>query len=121
MAKILKTIWLKNKNFLYVLILLFTFNNCKGNTKKLYQTLNILTGVKVENPLPEGKQDHELAEEFAEFFLSKIEKIRNNLQDVPLYCPTSERETNQVDEWQELSEGDVKKIITSLATVMFEL
>ena len=88
-------------------------NNCKGNTKKLYQTFNNLTGVKVENPLPEGKQDHELAEEF---FLSKIEKIRNNLQDVRLYCPTSERETNQVDEWQELSEGDVKKIITSLAT-----
>ena len=37
---------------------------------------------KTGNPMPEGKMDAHLADEFATFFLDKIEKIRIQFQDI---------------------------------------
>ena len=59
--------------------------NCKGDTKQLYQTFNYLTGVKKENPLPEGKSSDKLAEDFADFILNKTETTRNDFKDIPSY------------------------------------
>lgn len=95
--------------------------NCKGDTKRLYQTFNKLTGVKKENPLPEGKSNDELAEEFADFFLSKIEIIRNDLKDIPSYQPYSDRIIPIIDGWQDLSQDEVKKLITTMATKSCEM
>ena len=53
----------------------------KGNSKHLYKLIVELTGSKVENPLPEGLSDEDLAECFANFFITKIENIRNNLNN----------------------------------------
>ena len=38
-----------------------------------------LTGTATENPLPPGKMDDQLAEDFAEFFMNKIQTIRDSL------------------------------------------
>ena len=46
----------------------------KNNMKQLFQFVNNLTISKTPNPMPEGKTDAQLAEEFASFFLDKIEK-----------------------------------------------
>ena len=46
------------------------------DSKKLFKLINELTGNKDHNPLPTAKLDKDLAEEFAQFFLNKIEKIR---------------------------------------------
>ena len=51
----------------------------KGNSKHLHKLIAELTGLKVENPLPEGLSDEDLAEHFANFFIGKIENIRHKL------------------------------------------
>ena len=43
------------------------------DTKKLFKLINKLAGNKDQIPLPEAKSDKDLAEEFAQFFFSKIE------------------------------------------------
>ena len=45
------------------------------------------TGTATENPLPPGKTDNQLAEDFAKIFMNKTQTIRDNLADHPLYKP----------------------------------
>ena len=47
-------------------------NDMKGNTKALYKLTNNLTGNEISNPMPPGKTDEQLANEFAKNFLQKI-------------------------------------------------
>ena len=46
------------------------------NIKNFYTLLSNLTGTFKENPLPEGPSNEELAEQFVEFFTTKIKRIR---------------------------------------------
>ena len=46
------------------------------DTKKLLKLVNELTGNKDQNPHPQANSNKDLAEEFAQFFLNKIGKIR---------------------------------------------
>ena len=46
-----------------------------SDTKKLYRIVNSLLGWKTDNPLQDHSDPATLAEEFAEFFYQKIEKI----------------------------------------------
>ena len=48
---------------------------CGKNLKQLYSLVNNLLGTKVENPMLENHTDLELANEFSEFFSSKIKKM----------------------------------------------
>ena len=43
------------------------------DSKKLFRIVNSLLGRKEDNPMPLGKTDSKLAEEFVTFFLEKIE------------------------------------------------
>ena len=56
-----------------------------SETKKLFKLVNELTGNKDQNPLPEAKSKKDLAEEFAQFFLNKIGKIREQFETLPTY------------------------------------
>ena len=58
---------------------------CGSDSKKLFQLVNHLTSHKPENPLLTRNTDKELANEFADFFISKILKIRHELDKHPLY------------------------------------
>ena len=49
-------------------------NESKNDTKQLFHLVNNITMSKTPNPMPEGKMDAQLAEEFASFFLDKIKK-----------------------------------------------
>ena len=49
-------------------------NERRNNTKQLFHLINNITMSKTAKPMPEGKMDAQLAEEFASFFLQKIEK-----------------------------------------------
>ena len=54
-------------------------NKNRKNSKGLSQIINKLTGNKAENPMPPGKTDKELAEDFTTFFLEKKStKYENN-------------------------------------------
>ena len=60
--------------------------DCKNNAIELFLLVNKLTGNTAQNPLPPNKTNEELAEDFARYFLSKIEKIRESFIDTPSYA-----------------------------------
>ena len=53
----------------------------------LYNLINGITGRTTPNPMPAARTDKELADKFAELFLAKIRKIREDLADWPAYSP----------------------------------
>ena len=57
------------------------------DTKKLYKIVGEITNKNNDNPLPDNIPDETLVEDFADFFLNKIKKIRDSLDDYPLYEP----------------------------------
>ena len=59
----------KKHHSLHTLIL-----ESKHDTKKLYKLINNMISGKTQNPMPPNKTDKELANEFANHFLDKIEK-----------------------------------------------
>ena len=56
----------------------------RGDTKRLYKIVNKPIGKRDDNPLPKSCDDRELAEEFADFFLDKIDKIRSKFKELPM-------------------------------------
>lgn len=93
---------------------------CGKDTKKLYSLVNKLTGTKKSNPMPEGKSDAQLAEDFADFFIEKIMNIRQSLADKTLYNPT-DRVDGELSQFQPLTENDVRKLINEMASKSCEL
>ena len=63
------------------------FNLAKGNSADLHKTLNKLTGKSEGNPLPDHTSSEVLANDFADFFLGKITKIRKELDKCDKYSP----------------------------------
>ena len=61
---------LRTSRMLYTWTEIAKFN---GNSKYLYKLIVELTVSKVENPLPDGMSDEDLAKHFANFFITKIE------------------------------------------------
>ena len=51
-------------------------SDCHGDSKSLHKLVNNLTIKTVENPLPAGKSDADLADNFASYFENKILTIR---------------------------------------------
>ena len=49
--------------------------DCRGDIKGLYKMVNTLMGTTLENPLPNHTSNKDLAEEFADFFMDKIQKL----------------------------------------------
>ena len=60
---------------------------CSSDSRKIFQLVNHLTGHKPENPLPARNINEELADEFADFFHKQDCKIRQELDEHPLYQP----------------------------------
>ena len=86
---------------------------CKGSVKSLYNLVNNITGGTKENPLPECKDDKCLADPFADYFIEKIQKIQDALEDHPLYAPTNQEETT-IEEFILFNEDDIAKIISNM-------
>ncbi len=59
----------------------------QGDPWELYNLTKSLTGTIPENPLPEALSDFLLAEDFSNFFHTKIANIHGALQDYPAYIP----------------------------------
>ena len=89
-------------------------------TPRNYKLVVYLTGTATENPLPPGKTDNQLVEDFAKFFMNKIQIIRDNLADHPLYKPEP---TNipKLDTFKKLSTEDVRKLINKMMNKSCEL
>ena len=53
---------------------------CNGDKQQLYKPVSELASYIKENPPPIGKSNNDLAEEFADFFLLKIQQIHDSLE-----------------------------------------
>ena len=53
-----------------------------NNPRQLYKIISSLIGQDNTNPLPDAQSDQELAEQFAEFFLQKIETIQEKFNNI---------------------------------------
>ena len=60
-------------------------NECNKDTKKLYSLINNLINSKTDNPMPDAESDEALANMFADYFVEKISKIRDELHSYPEY------------------------------------
>ena len=87
------------------------FKGCGSDSWKLYALVNNLLGTKVSNPLPESNSDEKLAEEFAEFFLSKVLKIRDSIKHYPKYVVTDKNQP-KLDIFRDLYEEVLSIIMT---------
>lgn len=91
-------------------------NDCFGNTKRLYKLVSNLTGTEMENPLPESESDEELAEKFADFFIGKIQKIRDNLDELEEFKPVERNNVPQMNEFRTYTSDQITKMINSMAS-----
>ena len=92
---------------------------CGSDSKKLFQLVKHLTGHKPELPLPTRRSDKELADEFTNFFFSKIVKIREELDHHPLYQPSKSVKPKFNNFRNE--EDQVKKLVMSTKSKSHEL
>ena len=88
---------------------------CGHDTKKFYNLVNNITGRVKSNPMPPGKTNGDLADEFADFFLNKIIKIRNDLSECNAYLPIPIK-VEPLSQFQPMSVAEVIKIIWSMPT-----
>ena len=93
---------------------------CGKDTRALFKLINNITGVRKENPPPKCVTDKDLANEFADFFLDKILKIRKELDSKHLYIPY-----DQVDvvfnEFTTVSKEYIRKTILAMPSNSCEL
>ena len=58
---------------------------CDKDTKKLYNLVNNLTGSIKFNPMADDTSEESSAEKFADYFMGKKERIRDELKDAPTF------------------------------------
>ena len=75
-------------------------NDLIGNTTGLYKLTANLTGVTSQNPMPQGKTDMQLAEEFAEFFIDRVDKIHQQFQNTDAHVS----EANNIPQLRRLAQ-----------------
>ena len=77
----------------------------------------LVMGRTKSNPMPD-KPKEILVEDFADFFINKIEKIRVELDKYPEYDPTVRILDSElhVSQFSEVSENDVRKLIMTSKT-----
>ena len=59
----------------------------KKDAKKLFKIVNSILGRNDDNRMPPSRSDKQLAEEFASYFLEKIDKIREKFKGIEPYEP----------------------------------
>ena len=64
-------------------------------------------GTSLDNPLPNHTSNKDLAEEFADFCMDKMQKIRDNLTGNPTYEPTK-KITSRLAEFRPFDQTEVK-------------
>ena len=92
----------------------------KTDTKKLYNLFRYLTQTSTSNPLPPSPSDEEMANEFADYFMNKIQSIRDSLDTSSKYLASPGNILN-FSAFEPLSASEVTKIIFGMKTKTFEM
>ena len=81
-------------------------------------------GTPQENPLPDNNNPEDLANEFADYFINKISKIRDSLADKPIYklsgITPKGRTPKPMSEFRLFTQDEVRSIIFSVMTKLCE-
>ena len=88
----------------------------RGDTKSLYRIVYQLTGNEKENPLPERDNDENLANQFTDYFMNKIQTICDSLKDCEKFHPVLNNDTDILEQFEPMSEEEVRKITNSMQT-----
>ena len=83
----------------------------KGDTKELYRNITGLTGSTSKNKLPECDNDDDVANSFADFFIEKMNKIREKLDDYPVSKPPVKEVNTGLSFFRPMSEIEIRTII----------
>ena len=91
-------------------------NNIKGIQNNLYKLVAKLTGCTSVNLLTEMDSDESFSEDFAQYFLNKIVKIRDDLDKYGKFVVESHDLVEELQAFHPLSETEVCKVIKKLQT-----
>ena len=92
---------------------------CSSDSKNLFQLVNHLTGHTPEIPLPTRNLDKKLTDEFASYFLNTIVRIREELDDLPLYQPSND--TPEFNNFKEVSKDQIQRLVMRTKSKSCEL
>ena len=92
----------------------------QNDSKKLFNIVNKLLGRKTSNPLPNAKSDEQLAEEFATYFLNKIDRIRDRFTNIQQYQP-SRLDTPQLSKFALVTSSRLGQIIRKMPSKTCQL
>ena len=87
--------------------------------QKCFSLVNTLCGTPKCNPLSEDSGS--LADDFADFFMGKIKKIRDQLENHPKYAPEAGLTKACFDKFIPLEEDEIRTIIGSMPSKSCEL
>ena len=87
---------------------------------KLYALVSSLTGTIQSNPLPKCVSFDTLVENFADFFHTKIKKIRDNLDHFPKYTP-QHKDISILDRFHPMLSHEVLQITMNMPTKQCDL
>ena len=93
--------------------LIAKIDEANKDSKQLFRALNSILGNKDENPLPTETTNSQLAEDVVDFFLNKINKIRERFTNIPAYQPR-QLETPQLREFALVTQSQLAKIVKSM-------
>ena len=81
---------------------------CRQDTKTLYKLVHHLMRMKSDNPLPKHDNENDLANEFADYFIGKIENIRQELDTNSKYTPSKDK-IPILSQFTEVTQDEVQK------------
>ena len=77
-------------------------------------------GNKNESQLPTGTTDSQLVEDFADFFLNKIDRIREEFTNMPTYQP-NEIDTPKLKNFTPITQSQLERTIKAMPTKSCQL
>ena len=88
---------------------------CSNDTKKLYKIVNNILGTTNEKPLPPSVDKNKFSDEFANYFIEKIQIIREQLDLYDKYVPWH-KEIPTLSQFDPMTTEEVTRLISSMAT-----
>ena len=93
--------------------ILYKWNDKKNKTRNLYNILRSLTKQKEENPMPPTESPSDIPNIFADFFLNKIQKIREQFHGQSTK-KSYHRKCSKITGFQPLEKGEICNIIKNM-------
>ena len=93
----------------------------RQDIRYLYTVVTNLSGVRKENPMPPTESNQLLVEEFADFFVDKIKKKQENLNQYDLFKLAANESITMREFFVLLSKLEVQKLVMEMQSKLCEL